>query len=36
MLGEWPHPAQTDLFKNPLSHQRNPQHPLYLLGHAIP
>jgi hypothetical protein len=36
MLGQSPDQAQTDLFKNLLSNQLNPQHPLYLLAQAIP
>ena len=36
MLGQSPDQGQTDLFKNLLSHQLNPQHPLYLLSQAIP
>jgi hypothetical protein len=36
MLGQSPHPAQADLLKTLLAHQLNPQHPLYLLGQAIP
>ena len=36
MLGKSPHQQQTDLFKNLLSHQLNPQHPLYLLARVIP
>ena len=36
MLGQSPDQGQTDLFKNLLSHQLNPQHPLYLLAQAIP
>ncbi len=35
MLGQSPNQAQTDLFKNLLSNQLNPQHPLYVLGHVI-
>jgi hypothetical protein len=30
MLGRSPHQGQTDLFKNLLVHQLNPQHPLSL------
>jgi hypothetical protein len=36
MLGRAPHQGQTDLFKNLLAHQLNPQHPLYLLARMIP
>jgi hypothetical protein len=36
MLGQSPDQGQTDLFKNLLSNQLNPQHPLYLLVQAIP
>jgi transposase, IS5 family len=36
MLGQSPHQAQTDLFKNLLAHRLNPQHPRYLLARAIP
>ncbi len=36
MLGQSPNQAQADLFKTLLAHQLNPQHPLYLLGQAIP
>jgi hypothetical protein len=36
MLGSSPHQGQTDLFKNLLTHQLNPQHPLYLLARVIP
>ena len=36
MLGQSPHQAQTDLFKDLLVHQLNPQYPLYLLAQAIP
>jgi hypothetical protein len=36
MLGQSPDQAQTELFKNLLANHRNPQHPRYLLGEAIP
>jgi hypothetical protein len=36
MLGQSPHQAQTDLFKNLLAHRLHPKHPLYQLVHAIP
>jgi hypothetical protein len=36
MLGQTPDQGQTDLFKNLLAHQLNPQHPLYVLSHVIP
>ena len=36
MLGKSPNQAQTELFKNLLVHQLNPQHPLYLLAQVIP
>jgi IS5 family transposase len=36
MLGKSPDQQQTDLFKNLLAHQLNPQHPLYLLAQVIP
>ena len=36
MLGKPPDQQQTDLFKNLLAHQLNPQHPLYLLAQVIP
>jgi transposase, IS5 family len=36
MLGQSSHQAQTYLFKNLLSNQLNPKHPLYLLARVIP
>src|SRR6056297_3451424 len=36
MLGKSPNQAQSELFKNLLVNQLNPQHPLYLLSQAIP
>lgn len=36
MLGKAPDQQQTDLFKNLLANQLNPQHPLYLLAQVIP
>ena len=36
MLGKSSDQVQTDLFKNLLSNQLNPQHPLYVLAKAIP
>jgi hypothetical protein len=36
MLGTSPDQVQTDLFKNLLSNQLNPQHLLYVLAKAIP
>jgi transposase, IS5 family len=36
MLGRSPHQGQTDLFKNLLAHQLNPQHSLYLFARVIP
>ena len=35
MLGKSPDQQQTELFKNLLANQLNPQHPIYLLAHAI-
>ena len=36
MLGNSPNQVQTDLFKDLLSNQLYPKHPLYLLAQAIP
>ena len=36
MLGKSPEQQQTDLFKNLLANQLNPQHPLYILAQVIP
>jgi hypothetical protein len=36
MWGPSPDQGQTDLFKNLLSHQLNPQYPLSLLARVLP
>jgi hypothetical protein len=36
MWGPSPNQGQTDLFKNLLTHQLDPQHPLSLLARVIP
>jgi hypothetical protein len=36
MLGASSDQGPTDLFKTLLSHQLNPQHPLYLLARVLP